>query len=97
MKKIQIYCLLLFGMLCVPNVVLAQKEPNDVVTIDDGFEDLFYQAIQQKSMENYDKAIEALEKGKAIEPENPVIYFELGKNYFAQKKYNDAYPSPTVF
>ena len=91
MKKIQIYCLLLFGMLCVPNVVLAQKEPNDVVTIDDGFEDLFYQAIQQKSMENYDKAIEALEKGKAIEPENPVIYFELGKNYFAQKKYNDAY------
>ena len=91
MKKIQIYCLLLFGMLCVPNVVLAQKEPNDVVIIDDGFEDLFYQAIQQKSMENYDKAIEALEKGKAIEPENPVIYFELGKNYFAQKKYNDAY------
>ena len=91
MKKITIYCLLLFGILFVPNIVLAQNEPNDVVTIDDGFEDFFYEAIKQKSIENYDKAIEALEKGKAIEPENPIVYFELGKNYLAQKKYKEAY------
>lgn len=93
MKKIAINCLLIIGMLGVPNVVLAQNEPNDVVTIDDGFEDYFYEAIKQKSIENYDKAIEALEKGKAIEPENPVVYFELGKNYLAQKKYKEAYDS----
>jgi tetratricopeptide (TPR) repeat protein len=91
MKKITIYCLLLLGTLLVPNIVLAQNEPNDVVTIDDGFEDFFYEAIKQKSIENYDKAIEALEKGKAIEPENPIVYFELGKNYLAQKKYKEAY------
>ena len=91
MKKITIYCLLLFGILLVPNIVLAQNEPNDMVTIDDGFEDFFYEAIKQKSIENYDKAIEALEKGKAIEPENPIVYFELGKNYLAQKKYKEAY------
>ena len=91
MKKITIYCLLLFGIILVPNIVLAQNEPNDVVTIDDGFEDFFYEAIKQKSIENYDKAIEALEKGKAIEPENPIVYFELGKNYLAQKKYKEAY------
>ena len=91
MKKITIYCLLLFGILFVPNIVLAQNEPNDVVTIDDGFEDFFYEAIKQKSIENFDKAIEALEKGKAIEPENPIVYFELGKNYLAQKKYKEAY------
>ena len=91
MKNLKIYCLLLFGMLCGPNVVWAQKEPNDVVIIDDGFEDFFYEAIQQRSIENYDKAIEALEKGRAIEPENPVVYFELGKNYLAQKKYKEAY------
>jgi len=91
MKKITIYCLLLFGTLLVPNIVLAQNEPNDVVTIDDGFEDFFYEAIKQKSIENYDKAIQALEKGKAIEPENPIVYFELGKNYLAQKKYKEAY------
>ena len=91
MKKITIYCLLLFGILLVPNIVLAQNEPNDVVTIDDGFEDFFYEAIKQKSIENYDKAIQALEKGKAIEPENPIVYFELGKNYLSQKKYKEAY------
>lgn len=92
MKKNVIYFLLFFGMFCVPNITLAQKEPNnDVVTIDDGFEDLFYEAIQHKSMENYDKAIVALEKGKLIEPDNPIVYFELGKNYLAQKKYKDAY------
>ena len=92
MKNLKIYCLLLSGIFCIPNIALAQDEPkNDVVTIDDGFEDLFYQAIQQRSIENYDKAIEALEKGKIVQPENPVIYFELGKNYLAQKKYKEAY------
>lgn len=92
MKKIGIYSLLFFGMLCVPNNTLAQNEPkNDVVTLDDGFQDLFYEAIQQRSIENYDKAIAALEKGIAIQPDNAVIYFELGKNYLAQKKYPDAY------
>ena len=92
MKKTAIYCLLFYGMLCVPNIAMAQDEPtNDIVTIDDGFQDLFYDAIQQRSIENYDKAIIALEKGMAIQPENPVIYFELGKNYLAQKKYKEAY------
>lgn len=92
MKKFGIYSLLFLGMLCVPNIIMAQNEPNnDVVTLDDGFQDLFYEAIQQRSIENYDKAIIALEKGKAIQPDNPVIYFELGKNYYAQKKYKEAY------
>ena len=91
MKKIGIYCLLI-GIIFIPQLLSAQNEPeNDVVTIDDGFQDLFFEAIKQKSMENYDKAIEALEKGKEIEPENPVVYFELGKNYLAQKKYPEAY------
>ncbi|MDI1317614.1 tetratricopeptide repeat protein [Flavobacterium sp.] len=92
MKKITVFSLLFFGILCLPSITVAQKEtPNDVVTLDDGFEDLFYEAIQQRSIENYDKAITALEKGIAIQPENPVIYFELGKNYLAQKKYPEAF------
>lgn len=92
MNKIRIYCLLFFGMIITPNGIVAQNEPNnDVVTMDDGFEDLFYEAIQQRSIENYDKAIIALEKGKVIQPENPVIYFELAKNYLSQKKYKESY------
>ncbi|MGV3697668.1 tetratricopeptide repeat protein [Flavobacterium sp.] len=92
MKKNSIYGLLLLGMLCVSHGTLAQNEPsNDVVSIDDGFQDIFFEAIQQRSIENYDKAITALEKGIKIQPENPIIYFELGKNYLAQKKYPEAY------
>ncbi|WP_291130314.1 tetratricopeptide repeat protein [Flavobacterium sp. UBA7682] len=90
MKRLVIYGLLL-GMFFVPNIVLAQEEPNNIAVIDDGFQDHFYEALKQKSIENYDKAILSLERCKAIQPENPVTYFELGKNYLAQKKYKEAY------
>ena len=93
MKKIRIYCTLLFGILCIPNILLAQKEPNEVVVLDNGFQDNFFEALKQKGIENYDKAIESLLICKEKEPENAVIYFELGKNYLAQKKYKDAYDS----
>jgi tetratricopeptide (TPR) repeat protein len=91
MKKLQIYCLLLFGTISVPNLILAQTEPNDVVVLDHGFEDNFYEAIKQKGIENYDKAIESLRKCEEANPEDPIVYFELGKNYLAQKKYQEAY------
>ena len=92
MKKNSLSYFLILLVAFASQFVLAQNEPNnDVVTIDDGFEDLFYESIKQKGIENYDMAIDALEKAKVIQPENSVIYFELGKNYLALKKYNDAY------
>jgi tetratricopeptide (TPR) repeat protein len=90
MKRLVIYGLLL-GTFLVPNFVLAQEEPNNIAVIDDGFQDHFYEALKQKSIENYDKAIQSLERCKEIQPENPVSYFELGKNYLAQKNYTEAY------
>ncbi|MBF6641505.1 tetratricopeptide repeat protein [Flavobacterium sp. J49] len=90
MKRLVIYGLLL-GMFSIPNIVVAQEEPNNIVVIDDGFQDHFYEALKQKSIENYDKAIQSLERCKEIQPENAVVYFELGKNYLAQKKYKEAY------
>jgi len=91
MKKLQVYWLLLLGTITVPNLLLAQTEPNEVVVLDHGFEDNFYEAIKQKGIENYDKAIEALRKCEEANPEDPIVYFELGKNYLAQKKYKEAY------
>jgi len=91
MKKLGIYWIVLFGILCIPNTVLAQKEPNEVVVLDNGFQDNFFEALKQKGIENYDKAIESLLICKEKEPENAVVYFELGKNYLAQKKYKEAY------
>jgi tetratricopeptide (TPR) repeat protein len=90
MKKIVLYSFL-FGMFFIPNVLLAQTEPEDVATVSDEFENYYYESLKQKGIENYDKAIEALEKCKNIQPENPIVFFELGKNYLSQKKYKDAY------
>jgi tetratricopeptide (TPR) repeat protein len=90
MKKIVLYSFF-FGMFFIPNVLLAQTEPEDVATVSDEFENYYYESLKQKGIENYDKAIEALEKCKNIQPENPIVFFELGKNYLSQKKYKDAY------
>ncbi|GAA4033776.1 hypothetical protein GCM10022386_17950 [Flavobacterium cheonhonense] len=78
-------------MLFVPTLLLAQTEPEDVAAVDDKFQNFFYESLKQKGIENYDKAIEALQRCQELEPNNAVVYFELGKNYLAQKKYKDAY------
>jgi tetratricopeptide (TPR) repeat protein len=81
----------LFGLVFIPSVLLAQTEPEDVAVVSSEFENNFYESLKQKGIENYDKAIDALEKCLTLEPNNPVVFFELGKNYLAQKKYKDAY------
>jgi tetratricopeptide (TPR) repeat protein len=81
----------LIGMLFVPTLLLAQTEPEDVAAVDDKFQNFFYESLKLKGIENYDKAIEALQRCQELEPNNAVVYFELGKNYLAQKKYKDAY------
>jgi tetratricopeptide (TPR) repeat protein len=92
MKK-NIFLALLFGMFIISNSILAQTEPEpeDIAIDSDQFQDYFYEAIKQKGIENYDKAIESLEKCVALQSDNPTLYFELGKNYYYQKKYKDAY------
>jgi len=90
MTKFKFYSWLI-GMVFVPTLLLAQTEPEDVAAIDNKFQNFFYEALKQKGIENYDKAIEALERCKELEPNNAVVYFELGKNYLSQKKYKDAY------
>ena len=90
MKKVIVFGLL-FGMFFIPNTLLAQAEPEDIASVNNEFENHFYESLKQKGIENYDKAVEALEKCKDIQPENGIVYFELGKNFLSQKKYKDAY------
>lgn len=90
MKKSLFYSFLL-GIFFIPNMLLAQTEPEDIATVSSEFQDNYYESLKQKGIENYDKAIISLEKCLALEPNNPVVFFELGKNYLAQKMYKDAY------
>jgi len=83
--------LLLVLGISFPNVLLAQTEPDAIALANDDFQNAFYESLLQKGIENYDKAIDALEKCKKLQPDNATVYFEFGKNYLAQKDYKKAY------
>lgn len=92
MKKIA-FILIFLGIFGIPSTLLAQTEPEDIAMNNDAFQDAFYESLKQKGIENYDKAITALEKCQKLEPNNATVYFEFGKNYLAQKDYKKAYES----
>ena len=75
MRKIVLYRFLL-GILFIPNIFLAQTEPEDVASVNNEFENNFYESLKQKGIENYDKAIQSLDKCLVLEPNNPVVLFE---------------------
>ena len=87
MKKAFFY----FLIFCNSIFLSAQSNPEDIAIASDDFQNSFYEAVKQKSIENYDKAIEALEKCLVIQPKSENILFELGKNYLLQKDYKKAY------
>ncbi|MFD1062524.1 tetratricopeptide repeat protein [Winogradskyella litorisediminis] len=86
---------IIFGMLCVPQIIYAQDNTNDepeddLGNVTDAYQESFFEALKQKAIENYERAIDALQKCKEIDSQKPVIYFELGKNYNALKKFDAA-------
>jgi tetratricopeptide (TPR) repeat protein len=82
---------LLFVLLGNSALSWAQTEPEEIKPNNDVFQEYFYESLKQKAIENYDKAIIALEKCVKLQPENATIHFELGKNYLALKDYKNAY------
>ncbi len=92
MKKTVSFFLFLV-LLCNSASLLAQTEPEEIKPETDKFEDYFYESLKQKGIENYDKAITALEQCSKIKPNDATVYFELGKNYLGLKDYEHAYSS----
>lgn len=89
-RKILFCGLLLSGLYLSPAISYAQEEPNEIALANNEFENNFYEALKQKGIENYDKAIQSLEKCLSKEPNNPVVFHELGKNYLSLKKFPEA-------
>jgi tetratricopeptide (TPR) repeat protein len=95
MKK-QLYILiLLLGILFIPQPTFAQvdfnKRPDDDLgNVEDEFQEHFFEALKQKGIENYDRAVDALHKCLNLNSKLPVIYFELGKNYNELKNFGAA-------
>lgn len=68
----------------------GQVNPEEVEPVDNEFESDFYEALKQKAIENYDKAIISLDKCLQKQPNNPEIHYQLGVNYLNQKNYVEA-------
>lgn len=95
MKKLSYILLFVFGLVLFTQVASAQVDFNavpedDLGNVSDEFQELFYEALQQKAIENYDKAIVALQKCIAIDDSESILYFELGKNYNKLKNFGAA-------
>ncbi len=61
---------------------------DDLGDVSDEFQEYFFEALKQKGIENYEKAITALEKCLDLNIEKAVVYFELGRNYRELEKFD---------
>lgn len=67
-----------------------KRPDDDLGNVEDEFQEHFFEALKQKGIENYDRAVEALHKCLNLDSKKPVIYFELGKNYNKLKNFGAA-------
>jgi tetratricopeptide (TPR) repeat protein len=83
-KHIAFFVFLLFSF---GNQLFAQQNPEDIALVENKTEDYFFEALAQRGIENYDKAIVAIQKCLEKEPKNPAFLYELGKNQLDAKDY----------
>ncbi|MCX7548825.1 tetratricopeptide repeat protein [Xanthomarina sp. F1114] len=94
--KTKFYILIFFfGMILVPQINYAQVDFNktpddDLGDVEDRTQELFFEALKQQAIENYDRAVKALLLCIELDKKESVFYFELGKNYNKLKNFGAA-------
>ncbi|QLG45194.1 tetratricopeptide repeat protein [Costertonia aggregata] len=91
-----LHILFLFtGLFLCPAYIHAQDEKNIDVEesaevfleeYSDEFQENFFEALKQKGIENYDKAVNLFLRCKQLQPDNVVVDHELAKAYLADKQ-----------
>lgn len=64
---------------------------DELGTVSDKFQENFFEALKQKAIENYELALNALNKAEKAtnnEENKAVVYFEMGKNHTYLKEYD---------
>ncbi len=64
---------------------LGAEEQNNI-----DFQEHFFKAVTNKSINNFQKAIENLEECNKMIPNNKAVLFELSKNYYSLGRYTEA-------
>lgn len=75
--------------------IQAQIETDSLLSVSNDsthvkFQNYFYEALKQKSLENYSKAIDALVLCKSLNSSESVVFHELGINYFKLKQFENS-------
>jgi len=95
MKQRTYIFIFIIGTLLFPQLNYAQidfnKRPDDDLgNVEDEFQELFFEALKQEGIENYQRAVDALLKCINIKSSEPAAYYELGKNYNKLKNFGAA-------
>ena len=91
-KRIVLY--VFFGLLFNPFLLYSQdsipktKEITEENTIK--FQEYFFKSLSEKSIKNYQIAIQNLEECNAILPNDKAVFFELSKNYLLLNRTSEA-------
>ncbi|MFH4969200.1 tetratricopeptide repeat protein [Gaetbulibacter sp. M240] len=67
-----------------------KKPTDDLGNVEDAFQESFFEALKQRAIENYDRAVEALLKCEEIDRRSAVVYYELGLNYSQLQNFGEA-------
>lgn len=73
-----------------PEGIVIEVPKDDLGEVNDAFQEHFFEALKQKAIENYGKAVDALIQCLALRPEEAVVYLELGKNFNALGAFPEA-------
>lgn len=90
----RIVLIVFLGLLYNPFYIVAQDSIAIAEDIEEKkllqFQEYFFKALSDKSINNYQKSIENLEACNEILPNNKSVYFELSKNYLLLNKTREA-------
>jgi tetratricopeptide (TPR) repeat protein len=99
MKSTFSFVLFSLGISLLPMAAYAQEE-NEILEEEsaavfleeytDEFQELFFEGLKQKGIQNYDKAINAFLSCIDLAPDTDVITYELAKTYLLDKQYISA-------
>lgn len=90
MRSLHYIAIIFLVAIMVPRSLFAQEEEESAaISLEDNtdvFQELFFEALKQKGIENYGKAINALLKCKQLATNNDVVDHELAKTYQLNKQ-----------
>ncbi len=73
-----------------PSFPFTQQPNDDLGDVEDTYQEHFFEALKQRGIENYKRSNDEFLKCLEIKASEPVVFFELGKNYGALKNYETA-------